>query len=495
MRVDLLAPAGVIRPRTARNGDTIVDDLEIAELYPTMADGDPFLLEVAKAIVPASLVDVEVILYRQQVLTDCCANSAAVRRLYQIATEATQVRRWTSGRSREPRAKLNLSLEPLANLLTCLRQLRAACTEYAPHFRSDGFLRLFTRLRDLLSDEYFALIDDYLDALHFENGVQLSATLGPGNKVSDVRLHEPPAARRKLLGFDRRPGRTFRVPNEDESGGRYLEQVIGRGLRTVADVVSHVTDLVQNFFHSLRAELAFYIGCINLRDKLDASGYPTTMPTPLASGASALHCAELRDPALCLASKDAVTGNDIQGTGKTLILASGANSGGKSTFLRSVGTAQLMMQAGMFVLARDFAADIRHGIFSHFRIEDDAGMIHGRLKEELGRLRAITDDATSASMVLCNEPLASTNEREAAQIAGPIIDALTDVGVKVVLVTHLFDLARELHDRHRSTDLFLRAQRLSDGTRTYHLVESAPQATSHGGDIFQRVFGAERASF
>ena len=41
------------------------------------------------------------------------------------------------------------------------------------------------------------------------------------------------------------------------------------------------------------------------------------------------------------------------------MMITGANEGGKSTFLRSVGLAQLMMQAGMFVAAREFRADAR----------------------------------------------------------------------------------------------------------------------------------------
>ncbi|MGW4824839.1 hypothetical protein ACWEP4_39480 [Streptomyces sp. NPDC004227] len=50
--------------------------------------------------------------------------------------------------------------------------------------------------------------------------------------------------------------------------------------------------------------------------------------------------------------------------------------------LRSAGLAQLMMQAGMFVPADSFAADVRTRLFTHFRREEDAEMESGKLDEE-----------------------------------------------------------------------------------------------------------------
>jgi AAA15 family ATPase/GTPase len=49
----------------------------------------------------------------------------------------------------------------------------------------------------------------------------------------------------------------------------------------------------------------------------------------------------------------------VNGDGKNFIVVTGANTGGKSTFLRSLGLAQLMMQAGMFVPANNFSAEVR----------------------------------------------------------------------------------------------------------------------------------------
>jgi DNA mismatch repair ATPase MutS len=125
----------------------------------------------------------------------------------------------------------------------------------------------------------------------------------------------------------------------------------------------------------------------------------------------------LYDPCLSLRLGNRVVGNDIDANGKHLVMITGANQGGKSTLLRSVGLAQLMMQAGMFAPARSFTADICHGLFTHFKREEDDTMTSGKLDEELARMSDIAEQITPHSQLLCNESFASTNEREGSEIA------------------------------------------------------------------------------
>ncbi len=104
-----------------------------------------------------------------------------------------------------------------------------------------------------------------------------------------------------------------------------------------------------------------------------------------------------------------VVGNDIDADGAALVVITGANQGGKSTLLRSVGLAQLMIQAGMFVAARSVHADVRGVVFSHFKREEDAGMRASKLDEELNRMNDIADEVNPGDLVLSNESFASTN--------------------------------------------------------------------------------------
>jgi DNA mismatch repair ATPase MutS len=174
------------------------------------------------------------------------------------------------------------------------------------------------------------------------------------------------------------------------------------------------------------------------------------------------------------------------------VFITGANQGGKSTFLRSVGLAQLMMQCGMFVAAESFSASVCAGIHTHYKREEDATMTSGKLDEELRRMSETVDLIRPGSMLLCNESFASTNEREGSEIARHIIGAMVESGVKVLFVTHFFDLADLFYREDPKRALFLRAERMATGRRTFRLCEGGPEPTSHARDIYERTFGAAR---
>ena len=116
-------------------------------------------------------------------------------------------------------------------------------------------------------------------------------------------------------------------------------------------------------------------------------------------------------------------------------------------------------------------------------------MRRGKLDEELNRMREIVDLIRPGAMLLCNESFASTNEREGAEIGDQVFRALTDSGVRVLLVTHLYELARRFKLEPADGVLSLRAERLADGTRTFKVREGAALPTSFGRDVYEEVFG------
>jgi DNA mismatch repair ATPase MutS len=485
-----------------RNAEDLVQDLGLSTLFEAMSSGDPFLFQVAQNAVLSSLHKPDTILYRQAILADCLANPHIVRAIYETAVEAItrekKVWGWFSEKYVE--GTLHRAVEVLEIFFEILKKLRRTADEQAANFRSEGFRRFFAMLSKELDNTYLARIEDHLRRLPFRSGVLLSAGLGTGNKGVNYVLHKVPEVRQNWLEriqiwLDQAIARTgrnyfYEVHERDEAGYRALSELRAQGISQVASALARSTDHILSFFQMLRLELGFYIGCLNLRNQMLLHGGPICLPVPLPQEDEAvLSCHGLFDVCLELSMGKRVVGNDISADGKSLIMITGANRGGKSTLLRSLGLAHLMMQCGMFVPAAFFRANVCNSIFTHFKREEDTSMKSGKLDEELARMSSIVDEITPHSIALLNESFASTNEREGSEIARQIVRALLENQIKVFYVTHMFDLADGFYREKMEQALFLRAERLADGKRTFRLPEAAPLPTSYGHDLYQRIFG------
>lgn len=479
------------------NVDELVRDLELETLFKAMAAGDDFLLEVVKDAVLASLAEPETILYRQHVLTDCIEQPQIVRALYRIAVEAIEGERKLWG-WKEPASVLRRSTELLEMFVQLIKRLRQVSDKYHERFRSQGFKRLFSMLSGELDDSYLRIVEEHIAQLKFRRGMLMSADLGKSLKGANYVLckleYRAPTWAERIQGWIEQvthrdtSSYILELADRDEAGFRALSELKEFGIVHIAEALALATDHILSFFQVLRCELAFYVGCLNLHDKLAAKGEAICFPDPVPSGQPTLSCQKVYDICLSLSVEDRVIGNDVSGSGKLLVMITGANRGGKSTLLRSIGLAQVMMQCGMFVAAEGFTADLRNGIFTHFKREEDATMRSGKFDEELSRMSSIVDDMSPASMVLLNESFASTNEREGSEIARQIVRAFLETGVKVLYVTHLYDLAHGFHLAALDEALFLRAERLQNGVRTFRLLEGEPLPTSYGQDLYQRIF-------
>ena len=109
----------------------------------------------------------------------------------------------------------------------------------------------------------------------------------------------------------------------------------------------------------------------------------------------------------------------------------------------------------------------------------------------MNRTSEIADKIRPGCLLLCNESFAATNEREGSEIARQVIKAMIEARVRVVFVTHLFNLADSISGERLETALFLRAERRADGTRTFRLLPGEPLPTSFGEDSYRRIFGLE----
>ena len=482
------------QPSLWNEGD-LTQDLDLETLFRGMAGDDKFLFEVSrKALLCGISNDIDTILYRQDALKDCLQNQTVIRELYALVIETIdQTRKQTWGiTSHYPSSMLYSATDLLAMLVVRLRKLRDTALASAERFNSEAFRKLFATLRTELDDEYLATIEDDLTISKFRSGVLMSAQLGECNESADLVLRKP-ADRKKQKWFERLfrkrlPGYTFHLAERDEAGARIFGEIRHRAIGRVAVALAQSADHVLSFFHMLRAELAFYVACSNLHAKLVSKGEPTCFPVPTPAGERRHHFRNLYDVCLSLRLDGRIVSNTIDGDGKNLVVITGANQGGKSSFLRSVGLAQLMMQSGMFVGAQVFEGDVCSALLTHYKREEDPTMQSGKFDEELSRMNRIVEHICPNATVLFNESFAATNEREGSEIARQIVTALLEKRVRVFYVTHLYEFARGFFARKREDALFLRAERQSDGSRTFQLSVAEPLETSYGEDLYREVF-------
>jgi hypothetical protein len=425
-------------PRPANEAD-MTADLALDTVLGAMAAGDRFLLDTARRTILAPLDNPADIRYRQAVLADVIRNPGPVREIYGIAVEAIEREKheWGFGLDDRPDALLSHSLRVLQIFVELLRRLRSACDSAGDQFKSVGFRTLFDSLAAEVGDEYLAEVERHLRRLDRNAGVLMSARLGEGNVGTGYVLRRPHrrSLRERILGD--RSGFDFSIDPRDEGGTQALGELRARGIALAAISLGRSADHILSFFAMLRFELGFYLACLKLRDLLDRQSQSRCFPDPVGAGEVDLTARGLYDPCLCVAGVVPVVASD------------------------------------------------------HYRREEDATMTRGKFDEELSRASAMVDAVGPGAVVLFNESFASTNEREGAEIARQLVHALLDSGVKVAYVTHMYELAHSLWAEGRADAEFLRAERLADGRRTFRLPKGEPLPTSHGVDLYRRIFDDE----
>ncbi len=472
--------------------DNILQDLELNTILDSMGRDDKELREICKKCLMESLHTVEEIVYRQNVLKDALKNSDVVRTLLSLLLDASKKvkeRMFWFTRS-NPSLAMRESIAIMRIYLDTFASVKAIASEKHGDFDSEGFKNLFHLFRNELGDDYIAQVSGQLHRLTFPNGVGVTGNLGDRGEFVNFQLTEPDLTTgiRQTISKMKERKYTYVVPERDESAPNEIEAMRVRGLISVVNTMRRSANNVSNFINTLASELSFFVGCINLYEDLKKINSRICFPEFSDPGRYKWTIKGVYDMALSLQKSEDVITNDLNGTEQRLIIITGANRGGKSTFLRSIGQSLLLMQSGMFVGAEYYSSPLFTHIFTHFKREEDQTVTMGKFEEELKRMSELIDHMSSGSIVLFNESFAATNAREGAEIAGHIVNALLDTGNSVMFVTHIYELTSLFLNRGDENVKFLKADHLESGERTFKIIDGMPEETSYGEEIYDRVF-------
>jgi hypothetical protein len=498
MKVALLDPDGATVPVVVADQPPAVadlaQDLQLDVLLDTMSGDDEHVRAVSRAVLLAPPGDGRRVLHRQGVLADALARPDLVQGLYELANRALQLERavWWVPRGR-PEMLLDRHVHVLTDLVDVLEQVRALVLAHEPHVTSAGMRDLVGTVRTELDEDYLEHLRTLLGVLSHRDGLLMSAGLSWDGQVA---APVPRIARKVGRLFPRSviggPTSSFVLADRDDSGFRLLGELRDRAVRQVADAADHAVGQVHAFFETLRDQSAFYRGCIALHAALTNAGAPICWPQVGERGTDGWDATGLYDPCLVLKTGRSAVGNDLHADGRRLVVITGANHGGKTTFLRALGAAQLLAGAGLFAPATSMRTSSSPVVLTHWVREEDPTHRHGKLDEELARMSTLVERLEPDALLLSNESFSATNEAEGSQIALDVLQALLDARVRVAAVTHLQGLARALSQDPDRPGVFLSATRQDDGTRTYRLQPGRPGSTGFARDLYDREFGTDR---
>jgi hypothetical protein len=479
-------------PETTSTNVGWEDDLGLGELVQALSPDkihQPFIRKTLTAL----NTDAQVIAWRQAVMTDFMKNPELAGEVESILPRLAHLRMGTALLGKRQRnllldtADRAAELDSYVHIVADLHEALAVST-----LESKALLQLHSHLETLMADEHFQTLQRDLPDMRspLENirsltiGINLDVELKPYSAallaINDYPVGERAALLERLIGI--------RQDEHDESGlapmhytprdadqrplsplFQDLDRLLTQTAQPIAKALNRYVRIGTVTLASLENEFAFYVGAVHLIARLQERGIAYCVPQATLIEERSIQINDLTNISLALkqAERPVPSQAEFDDNGRIAILT-GPNSGGKTTYLRSVGLAQVMFQAGLFVAARNARLSPVDKITTHFPALESRQQ--GRLAEEAARLHKIFQQITPYSLVLLNETFSSTSSGEAFYLARDILCALCIVGVRAIYATHLTELAEHLSEI---------GQRVEGASRLFSLAASV-QITDEG---------------
>jgi DNA mismatch repair protein MutS len=170
--------------------------------------------------------------------------------------------------------------------------------------------------------------------------------------------------------------------------------------------------------------------------------------------------------------------------GPSVLLITGPNMGGKSTYLRQAALLVIMAQCGCFVPADQMRLGLVDRIYTRIGASDNVARGRSTFMVEMTETAAILNTATNRSLVLLDEMGRGTATYDGLSLAWATVEHLHNrIGARTLFATHYHELTLLAERLDRLKNLRVTVKETASGIVFLHSVEAGPASKSYGIEV------------